>query len=130
MVVGRVDGIEVAGSNASTTAQTVLCVHLHLHGFLIKGQAIVGTLEHTTLASAALRLADFNFPTDMLVALAGTGTASHTDVFDSTAEACHFMSLEVIEADEHIGIHDSPAYLGLLYIFASSNRYFYIVRTF
>ena len=72
VIIGRVDSIEVASSDASATTHTVLSIYLHLHGFLIEYQATVGTLEHTAFASTALRLTDFNFSADVLVALAGT----------------------------------------------------------
>ena len=129
MVVGRVDGIEITCGNASSATQTVVGIDLHLHGFLVELQPVVGTLEHATLASAALRLADLDLSADVLVALAGTRSASHTDVLDGTAEARHFMSLEVAEADEHIGIHHRTADLRLLYILAAYNRHFHLVGT-
>ena len=127
MVVGRVEGIEITCGNASSATQAIVGIDLHLHGFLVVYQPVVGTLEHATLASAALRLADLDFSADVLVALAGTRTASHTDVLDGTAEARHFMSLEVVEADEHIGIHHRTADLRLLYILAAHNRHFHLV---
>ena len=40
------------------------------------------------------------------------------------------MSLEVVEADEHIGIHDSTTNLCLLYILTTSNWHFHFVCTF
>ena len=40
--------------------------------FLVEHQTVVCTLEHTTLASSTLRLADLNLSADVLVALAGS----------------------------------------------------------
>ena len=40
------------------------------------------------------------------------------------------MSFEVVEADEHIGIHDSTANLGFLYILTTSDWHFHFVSTF
>ena len=130
MVVGRRSGIEVAGSNASATTYAVFGVDGHLHGFLVVYQCIVGALEHASLASTAQFLVNLCLTADVLLALAGTRTASHTDVLDGSTEARHFVSLEVVEADEYIGIHHGTAYLGFFYILASDDRHFYIVSTF
>ena len=102
MIVGRIDGIEITSRDASATTQAVLHVYGHLHGFLVEYQSIIGALEHASLASAAFRLANLDLSANMLVALARTRTASHTDVLDGTAEPRHFVTFEVAEADEHI----------------------------
>ena len=129
MIVGRVDGIEITCRDASSASQAIFGIHLHLHGFLVEYQPVVSALEHTTLASTALRLGNLDLSADVLVALAGTRAASHTNVLDGTSEARHFVSLEVVEADEHIGIHHGTTNLGLLYIFATHYRHFDFVRT-
>ena len=65
----------------------------------------------------------------MLNHLARTGTAAHTDIFDCAAETGHFVSLEVIERNKNIRIHDCTADAGGFDIFSIRNGNFHIIRT-
>ena len=58
----------------------------------------------------------------MLIGLPGSGAAAHTDIFDGTAKAGHFVPLEVCQTDEHIGIHHGASDLRFLHIFAALHR--------
>ena len=40
-------------------------------------------------------------------------------IFNGAAEAGHFMAFKVSQADKYVGVHNSPANLGVLYVFAA-----------
>ena len=63
----------------------------------------------------------------MLLHLSGPTAAAHADVFQSAAEARLLMALEVGQGDEHVGIHDGPADLGLLHQLAAHHRHSHLV---
>ena len=65
----------------------------------------------------------------MLLCLARSGTATHTDILDRATETGHFVTLEVSQADKHIGVHNGSADLCILNIFTADNGNFNIVRT-
>lgn len=59
----------------------------------------------------------------MLFHLARAAAAAHAQVFDGAAEAGGLVPLEVVEADDDVRVHDGPADLGLLHIFAARHRH-------
>ena len=69
------------------------------------------------------------FARGMHLHFAGTGTASHTDVLQRTAEARTLMTLEMVERNEDIGIHDRASDLRFFDIFAAVNGHTDLVRT-
>ena len=87
---------------------------MHLPGGLVKGQTLVGALLHAGLAAHALVLVHRGLAVVVLLLLTGPGTAAHADVLDGAAKACHLVTLEVVQRDEHIGVHDGPADFGVL----------------
>ena len=65
----------------------------------------------------------------VLLGLACTGSAAHSDVFDGAAEAGHFMALKMGQADKYICIHNSTADFGIFYIFAAVYRNINIISS-
>ena len=59
----------------------------------------------------------------------GAATAAHTDIFDGASEARHFMSLEVGQGNEDVGVHDGAADESALEFRAVFQRYFHVVGT-
>ena len=57
----------------------------------------------------------------MLLRLACPGSTAHADILNGTAEAGHFMSLKMGQRNKYICIHDCPADLCILYIFAADH---------
>lgn len=58
----------------------------------------------------------------MLLHLAGTAAASHTQVLHGAAKAGLLMALKVGEADHDIGIHERLTDLGLAHVLATLDR--------
>ena len=58
----------------------------------------------------------------VLLHLTGAAAAAHADIFQAAAEAGLFMSLEMGQRDEHIGVHNGTADLGVLHILAARPR--------
>ena len=88
-------------------------IDLHFLGVFIKYQAIVSAFPQAAATSAAALFRNMGLAVRVLLGLACTGAAAHTDIFDGASETSHLMALEMGEADEHIGIHDSTSDFGL-----------------
>lgn len=58
----------------------------------------------------------------MLLHLAGTAAAAHTQVLHGAAKAGLLMTLKVGEADRDVGIHERLANLGLMHVLATLDR--------
>ena len=60
--------------------------------------------------------------------LACTAAAAHANVFNNAAEAGHFVSFKMIQADDNIGVHQRLADFGFFYQFAVRHRHISLVR--
>ena len=89
------------------------------------GSALLGTAP----ASTAQLLINMRLSGIMLLHFAGSGTAAHSDVLQSTAKACCLMPLEVRQRNKNICIHHRTANVSLLAIFTVSHRNQNIIRT-
>ena len=49
---------------------------------------------------------------------ASTGTAAHTNIFNSAAKACHFMTLKVSQRNKYVSIHNCTTDFSFFYQFA------------
>ena len=119
------NGIAGAHSNAAATAHTFAVVNsclpiLHRYG-------VVSTDFGTQFTAHAVLLYHMRFPSVVLLHLTRTAAAAHADVFQGTAKAGGFMTLEMGQGNKHIRIHDGPANLGIFYIFAALNRHLHLV---
>ena len=76
----------------------------------------------TVSAAAALLFNDMRLPGVVLVHLAGAASASHTDIFECSAEAGCLMTFEMGETDQDVGVHDGMADICLLEIFTVPDR--------
>ena len=70
-------------------------------------------------AAAALVLMDDGLTVVVLGFLAGAAAAAHAQILDGAAEARHLVALEVVEADDDVGVHDGAADVGLLDVLAA-----------
>lgn len=71
LVVGEIDGVEVAGAEATAAAHAVLFVDMHLFRRLVEGESVVGALALAFLAAAAFAGLDDRLAVGVLVFLAG-----------------------------------------------------------
>ncbi len=127
VIIGEIDGVEVAGPQAAAAAHTVGLVHMHLPGLFIKDQPVIGALLLTAGTAPALLLVDFGLAAGVLLLLPRPGAAAHANILDSAAETGHLVALEMGQADKHVGVHNGPADLGLLHIFAPLYRDLHVV---
>ena len=63
-------------------------------------------------------LLDGRFAVAVLFHFSGAGAAAHADVLDGSAEPGHFVSLEMIQGDENIGVHDGASDFCLFDVFS------------
>lgn len=127
IVVSELDGVKVAGTDAAAAANAIVLIDVHLFGLRVKFKTIVGTHLLAELAAAAHALGDNGLAVVVLIHLAGSGAAAHTDVLESTAEARILMTLEMAEAYENIGVHDCTADLGSLENLTTVDGDFHII---
>lgn len=120
-VVGERYGVEVAGSYAAAAAHTVRIVYGHPVLLDVIFEPVVGAFAHAPAASAAQRLVYDRLPVAVLVFLACAGPASHAYVLERTSESGHFVTLEMGQRDEYVGIHDCPAYLRFPYVLTAGD---------
>ena len=73
---------------------------------------------------------DARLASGVLLHLAGTATAAHTQVLHGTAKAGLLMALKVGEADHDVGIHERLTDLGLAHVLATLDRDERLVGTF
>ena len=125
-VVQGVDGVKVARTDAAAAALALVVID-HSLIVLVVGDGVRAALRCTAAAAAAQPLLHAGRAGGVLLHLACTGAAAHADVLDGAAEAGSLVALEVVQADEHIRIHDGPADLGRLAVLAPRHRHFHLV---
>ena len=59
----------------------------------------------------------------------GSGAAAHTEIFQSAAKSCGFMSFKMIQGNNNICIHNGTADLGFFYVSAAFHRNKSLIRT-
>ena len=128
-ITTAMDCVEVTGTDTASTAQAFVMINMHLMGSLVVYQSLIGTFSHASFAATAQILIDLRFALSVLFHFTGSGSAAHTDIFDSTAEARRFMPLEMIQGNKHIRIHNGPADLSIFHIFAALYRHLDIIRS-
>src|SRR5699024_5362093 len=84
--------------------------------------AAVCALAQAAEAAAAFLGGDGGLAAGVLFFFAGARTAAHADVLYRAAETRDLVSLEMVEADEDIGIHYGAADARLFDIFAALHR--------
>ena len=127
IVIGKVDGIKVTGTQATAAANAVLLIHRHFLRLRVKDQAVIGTLFLAAGAATAFCLADFGLSAGVLLLLPCPGATAHTDVLNRSSKARHLVALEVSQGNKHVRVHYGPADLGFLYIFATYHRHFHVI---
>ena len=73
-----------------------------------------------TAGTAQIRTDD-RLAVAVLLHFSGPASAAHAQIFDRTAEAGHFMSLEVIEGDDDIRVIQGTADISLFAVFTAGN---------
>ena len=118
-VEGRMDGIKGAGADTSSAA---LADILHDKCFAAFVGDRVGTAfpGAFTAGTAQIRTDD-RLAVAVLLHFSGPASAAHAQIFDRTAEAGHFMSLEVIEGDDDIRVIQCTADISLFAVFTAGN---------
>ena len=105
--------------------------HVHRAGVAVGKLALAGIVKRDSVVRADLFAGtaanavlgrDVRLAGGMLLHLAGTAAASHTQVLHGTAKASLFMALKVGEADHDIGIHERLTDLGLVHVLAALDR--------
>ena len=129
LLVLEADSIEITCTQTTATPDTIIGIHPHLTTLLVKLQTIIGTLRHTLLATTTQLLINLRLTAAMLLGLSCARTASHAYIFNSTSEACHFVTFEVRKTDKDVGIHHCAANLCALDINTSIYRHINIVGT-
>ena len=118
LVVAAGDGVLGADGETAGAAHALVRVDAGL-AVLAEGGGAVGADPGTGMAAHALFLLDEGLAGVVLLHLAGPAAAAHADVLETSAHAGLLMPLEVGEGDEDIRVHDGPADLGLLHVFAA-----------
>src|SRR5699024_7176869 len=120
--------IEVACSETPSASHAFFVVNTRF--LLRKRDCPMSTVFRTDTASCADCVIHRRLPAVMLLHLTCAASASHTDIFETSAESCHFMSLEMTQTDEHICIHNSLSDLRLFDQSSSLNRNADIIGSF
>ncbi len=126
-VVGRIDGVKAARTDAAAAALALVVVDDRLV-FGIVSNGVRAALLGAAVAAAAQPLLHGGLAGSVLLHLARAGAAAHADILERTAKAGGLVALEVGQADEHIRIHDGAADLGGLAVFAVGHRHFHLIR--
>ena len=133
-LIAGLDGVLVAHADAAAAAHAAIVVdgsHVHRAGVAVGKLALAGVVERDSvvradlfagMAANAVPGRDVRLAGGMLLHLAGTAAASHTQVLHGAAKAGLLVALKVGEADHDIGIHECLADLGLAHILAALDR--------
>ena len=128
LLILKRDGIKVTSTQTTAATYAVVGVNLHLAGIGIEIKSVVSALRKTLHTTTTTLLADARLATAMLVGLTRTRSATHTDILNRATKTCHLMALEVVKADEDIGIHYGATDLCTLDILTAHNGNIHIVR--
>ncbi len=141
IIVG-LDAVLVARRNAASAAHAAIVVdsgNVNRTGFAVGKLALTRTVKRDGAVRAYLLAGtatyavggiDARLASGVLLHLAGTATAAHTQVLHGTAKAGLLMALKVGEADHDVGIHERLTDLGLAHVLATLDRDERLVGTF
>ena len=121
IVVIGLDGLHRAYIDAAAAACTLVPVHAHL-AVSIEVGSIVSADIMTSTAGNAFFLVHNRAAGIVHIPLAGTGAGTHTQVLQSAAETGFLVSLEVVQGNDNVGIHNGTADEGFLNIFSACDR--------
>ena len=119
------DGLHGAHVDAAAAAHAVAPVDVHNAIFHLG--AFMGAVLGTGAAADAFLGINFRAAFAVHLPLAGIGAAAHADVLHGAAEARFFVTLEVVQGNDNIGVHDGPADFGGLDVFAAHHGHVHIV---
>ena len=114
-------------TRTDTTAAALALFRIDISLARVKADSVGAAFLGTFMTVAAKFLIHHALAGRMLLHLAGPAAAAHTQVFNRTAKACHFMPLEMCQTDDNISVHNGPANFSLLHILAIFHRHFHIV---
>ena len=133
-VIAGLDAVLVACRNAASAAHAAIVVdggHVHRASSAAGKLALAGVVERDSVVRADLFAGtaanavlgrDVRLAGGMLLHLAGTAAASHTQVLHGAAKTGLLMALKVGEANHDIGIHERLTDLGLVHVLAALDR--------
>ena len=84
----------------------------------------------TLFTSDTQILIDMRFSCAVHFHLSCTGTASHTDILQCTAETGRFMTFKMTQRNENICVHNGTTDLGFFYVFAACHRNQFFIGSF
>ena len=96
---------------------------------VLKFRSIMSTDLSTFFAADTQLLIYMRFACTVHFHFSGAGTAAHTDVFQSSAKTGAFMSFEMGEGKEYVGIHDCASDFRFFYVFTALDRYIDLVSS-
>ncbi|KXA67248.1 hypothetical protein HMPREF3201_02059 [Megasphaera sp. MJR8396C] len=120
------DSIKRTGTDAAAAALTQFLDDVSYVVFINDG--VRAAFFRAAMTVAAQVFIDDRFARRMLFHLAGTAAAAHAYVFNGSAKTRRFVTLEVSQADEDVGIHDGPADFSRFDIFAVFDGDFDFIR--
>ena len=126
-VVVAADGVKVAVSQAAAAARALVVVDIGGAALTGEGDGVLGADLGAGVALAAEGLVHIGLARSVLLQLARTASAAHAQVLQRAAEAGVLVALEVVQADDHIRVHDGPADLGVLHVLAALHGYLGLV---
>ena len=133
-VIAGLDAVLVACRNAASAAHAAIVVdsgHVHRASSAAGKLALAGAVERDSVVRADLFAGtaanavlgrDVRLAGGMLLHLAGTAAASHTQVLHGAAKAGLLMALKVGETDHNVGVHECLADLGLVHVLTALDR--------
>lgn len=89
---------------------------------IVKRDGVVRTDLFAGTAANAVGGIDARLASGVLLHLAGTATAAHTQVLHGTAKAGLLMALKVRKADHDVGVHERLTDLCLAHVLATLDR--------
>ena len=133
IIVG-LDAVLVARRNATAAAHAAIVVDsgdVNRTGVAVGKLALTRTVKRDGAVRAYLLAGtatyavggiDARLASGVLLHLAGTAAASHTQVLHGAAKAGLLMALKVGEADHNVGVHERLTDLGLAHVLATLDR--------
>ena len=98
--------------------------------FVLELRGIMGTDLCALSASDTQILICMRLSGTVHLHLACTGTAAHSDVFQSAAESGSFMAFKMSQGNKYVCIHDCTADLRFFYILAALHGYQLLICSF
>ena len=125
IVIAR-DGILRAHTDASAAADALIMVNACLA--VCNGDCTMRTHAGTHTASDASLFMDTRLACVVHLHLTGTRAAAHADILERTAKTGVLVTLEVVQRDKYVGIHDRRADLSRLDVLTALDRDVNLIR--